>query len=191
MNLKDLTHDSHHSAQETVLGKAIMEGTITPFQYYIWLSVQSYIHAIIDEEMPYYCRRGAEFNLDLLDLLYSEKLSSEEMLKADEILEPAITKINNYLILDDVDGFTLFVTPELMMGAGYIMLGAHLMGGPKNKKHLEAAGYVCNHLSYRDGDRQLAREFLFKLRNIPKLADHANGFFKMVRDIMETIHSEQ
>jgi len=102
--------------------------------------------------------------------------------------------INNFISMLNDFFYGVFNLPttefnkiERCMGAAYIMLGAHLMGGPKNKKHLEAAGYKCSHLDYKEGNRQLAKEVLFSLRDKPKLADTANKFFYMMKDIMDKI----
>lgn len=182
-NLKDLTHDSHHSAQETVLGTAIMNGTITPKQYLSWLYLQSTIHNIIDPYFPAYCHRYGEINLDILELLSSSTLTLEERAEAQRTIANDIESIEDFLCYN----YCIDIDVETIFSAGYIMLGAHLMGGPKNKKHLESVGLPVNHLEFKDGQRQEAREVLFKLRNLPHLSTKANYFFSLVRDAMDNI----
>jgi hypothetical protein len=183
-NLKDLTHDSHHSAQDTTLGRAIMNNTITHKQYLSWLYLQSGIHASIDAFFPTCCHRYAEINLDILELLSSGMLSPEEKEEAILLVDKNKSFIVEFLDSYEFDDSTYL---ENAYAAGYIMLGAHLMGGPKNKKHLENSGFIANHLEFKDGQRQEAREVLFRLRNMPYLADRANNFFGLVRDLMDKI----
>jgi heme oxygenase len=99
------TRDLHHAVEQTAHGRAMADGTVSKQAWADWLEALATIHAHVDEWLPKLLRREDELIEDLVKLPPARTLHSIESFVAELWQE------------------------EMAVGAGYVLTGAHLMGG--------------------------------------------------------------
>jgi hypothetical protein len=75
-------------------------------------------------------------------------------------------------------------------GLCYVFTGAHLRGGPQNRRPLEEAGFPCRHLRFDREDAKKVDEYLKKLRKMPQFAEPAKEVFRNVLALMDDLANE-
>lgn len=103
------TRDLHHAVEQTPLGQAMANGTVTEDQYAAWLETMLTVHRVIDPYLPKPTWRCAQLRGDLVALGYNFH-------RPDHITE---------LVRHPCPLWSA----EEAAGACYVMIGAHLMGG--------------------------------------------------------------
>jgi hypothetical protein len=169
MNLYDATTEVHHDAESSDFGKLIKNGELTKQQYADWLFVQFTVHSVIDAYLPSAARRLPQLYLDMADLSEVAYKGSESLM---ELMKP----------LYEGEPTSLYVG-----GLCYVFTGAHLRGGPQNRKSLEKVGLPCRHLRFNPEDAKKADEYLKELRDMVQFAESAKEVFRKVLSVMDEI----
>ena len=169
MNLYDATTEVHHDAETSKFGELIKSGELTEQQYADWLFAQLTVHGVIDPYLPPGAHRAPQLYLDLCDLPGVAHRGSEAVV---ELMKPAY----------EGGPTSLYVG-----GLCYVFTGAHLRGGPQNRKSLEQVGFPCRHLRFSREAAKEADEYLKELREMTQFADPAKEVFKRVLRVMDVI----
>jgi len=171
MNRYELTTEVHHDAENTAFAKKLKALELTKQEYVDWLYVQYEVHLCIDPYLIPAAKRVPELYLDLNEL-WETKPRPLESLRA--LLSP-------------------FWANPMGMYTGslcYVLTGAHLRGGPQNRKSLEAAGLPCRHLRFERDDAAKASEYLKHLRELPQFSNTDIEVFRNVKNCMQEIVPE-
>jgi heme oxygenase len=159
--LWEKTRDLHHACEAHKVGAAMSRGT-PPIQWYSdWVYSLLVIHAFIDQHMPESTHRTEKLKQDLLELPNANYIKA-----AHAYVDTLSTKDENYI-----------------QGVGYVLLGAHLMGGEIMRRRLE--NYPTNHLTW--DDRKSALDVLTNLRNREESVDGAKSCFYALLSCMDEI----
>ena len=159
-NLRESTKNLHHAAEQTPLGAAMAQGSISEQWWADWLSALYTIHSTIDYFLPVELRRTHELVQDLFEL---------------NVQPRPLHKPSEYI---------LYMNIEDIEGATYVFTGAHLMGGAITAKAI-GDRLPKNHLLW--DDRKKVIELWSPLRDRIDLEESANKAFKAVIDICDEI----
>jgi len=160
--LWEATRDLHHACEQHPVGAAMASGSPPPEWYADWLGALEAIHRVVDPDLGDTLWRADRLGADTRQL--------------------GITPMNLQATQQYVD--ILQADPMARAGAGYVLTGAHLMGGEIMRRRL--AGFPTAHLEW--DDRQAALAGLKKLREAEGVADSARACFQALLRIMDEIH---
>jgi hypothetical protein len=139
-----------------------MSSGTPPIQWYAdWVYSLKVIHEFIDQQFPESTHRTLKLHEDLTHLPEPNYIN-----QAHEYVE----------ILKNQD-------ESFIIGAGYVLLGAHLMGGEIMRRRL--VNYPTNHLTW--DDRKEALEVLTQLRNREDAVEGAKSCFQALLSCMDEI----
>ena len=158
--LWEATRDLHHACEAHPVGAAMSSGK-PPMQWYAdWLSALYTIHWELDKHIPSSIHRTERIQKDLTDTNCPVTLIKEANRFANSLL-----------------------TEKDIVGAAYVLTGAHLMGGEIMRRRLE--GYPTSHLEW--DDRKEALSELMKFRERDDVAEQAKNCFQALLNIMDEI----
>jgi heme oxygenase len=153
------TRDLHHACEKHEVGAAMATGS-PPMQWYCdWLNALLIIHQHID---PFSIKEIGRVNRLERDIL--ELVQPNDSYAANKYIESLKTK-------------------EDILGATYVLLGAHLMGGEVMRRRL--VGYPTSHLEW--DDRKIALEELTKIKQEENLSTPARKCFQALLQVMDEI----
>jgi hypothetical protein len=157
------TRDLHHACEQHPVGAAMASGS-PPMQWYAdWLFSLYILHLNIDPYIPNCLHRA--------DRLCEDIISTQ-------------TKVN--LILSAIEYSNSIVDEKDIVGAAYVLTGAHLMGGEIMRKRL--INYPTSHLEWND--RKIAVAELTKFREREDVAEQAKNCFAALLRIMDEIEKK-
>lgn len=154
------TRDQHHACEQHEVGAALATGTPPWMWYAAWLKALHQLHVKIDPSLPTALHRADALKQDL---------------KACNLKVPKLQAANKYI-------HTLTTEPAIA-GAGYVLTGAHLMGGEIMRRRLQ--DYPTQHLTWTD--RAEALTLLQPLRARVDVAQEARACFTALLAIMDEI----
>ena len=156
------TRDLHHACEAHPVGAAMASGT-PPIEWYTaWIQALRQIHAVVDLSIPLSLGRVSKLDQDL------------------EALESSIKPI------EAADAYTSTLTNDLAIaGAGYVLTGAHLMGGEIMRRRLQ--DYPTHHLEW--DDRKVGLVGLQQLRDTPNITEQARACFSALLSCMDEIQA--
>lgn len=158
--LWEATRDLHHACEQHPVGAAMASGTPPVRWYAQWLGSLYVIHSVVDQYLPACTGRLAPLAKDIAALQGSPTYA----LPAAE--------------------YAASLRPDhSVMGAGYVLLGAHLMGGEVMRRRLE--GFPTAHLEW--DDRRAALAELMVIREQAELAEPARACFSALLATMDEI----
>lgn len=159
--LWEKTRELHHACEDHIVGAAMSLGT-PPVQWYAdWVYSLKVIHEFIDTQMPECTKRADRLALDLEQLVTANHIKA-----AHSYVELLKDKDDNYI-----------------QGVGYVLLGAHLMGGEIMRRRL--INFPTNHLTW--DDRKEALDVLMSLRDREESVDGAKSCFYALLSCMDEI----
>ena len=165
MDLRELTRELHHAAEQHPFGTKMSNGDVTTQEWADWVASLRCVHTVLDPNLPPSLDRRGELLLDLGLLLPDCGAPS---LAADRFAS-TLTK------------------PDRVIGAAYIFMGAHLRGGAVIRKRLEPKGLPCNHLRFAQAKE--ANDYIVALRDISHAAAGATAAFEAIIAIMDELAS--
>lgn len=154
------TRDLHHACEAHPVGAAMASG-MPPVSWYAgWLQALLQIHTVVDKNLPAELSRASNLKQDILELGFK----TQPILAADLYAK------------------TLVSTQDIA-GAGYVLTGAHLMGGEIMRRRLQ--NFPTNHLEWTD--RKAALQGLQQLRSTPDITEQARACFGALLSCMNEI----
>lgn len=158
--LWEKTRELHHACEAHPVGAAMASGK-PPMQWYAnWLSALYTIHWAIDPHIS--------------PLLHRSKQVQDDLTATD--CPVRIIRVAN-------DYANTLNTEKGIVGAAYVLTGAHLMGGEIMRRRL--VGYPTTHLEW--DDRKAAITELTKFREREDVAEEAKNCFEALLRIMDEI----
>jgi len=158
--LWEATRDLHHACEQHPVGATMASGTPPVTWYAMWINSLYVLHSVVDQHMPAVTRRMDQLLEDMAALEGTPKY-----------------------VLPAAQYATSLRSEEDVKGAGYVLLGAHLMGGEVMRRRL--SGFPTSHLQW--DDRRAALAELTELRDQSHLADPARACFAALLVIMDAI----
>lgn len=158
--LWEATRDLHHACEMHAVGGSMASGAPPRHWYAAWLEALHQIHSAIDQHLPEVVHRSEQLQSDILSM----GIDITQSKAAAEYVKSLKNK-------DDI------------IGAGYVLTGAHLMGGEIMRRRLN--GFPTNHLTW--DDRKAALAVLQELRSHDNLTDAARACFTALLKIMDEI----
>ena len=158
--LWEATRDMHHACEAHAVGAAMAAGNPPRQWYAAWLTALHQIHSALDASLPEPLRRVDLLALDLVAM----SLPTAPLKAA-------------------ADYAAQLTTEAALAGAGYVLTGAHLMGGEIMRRRLE--GFPTQHLTWRD--RKLALVDLQAMRAREGIAPDALACFAALLAVMDEI----
>ena len=158
--LWEATRDLHHACEQHPVGAAMASGTPPVAWYAMWVNSLYVLHSVVDQHIPAVTRRMDQLLADMAALEGTPKYAL-----------PAAQYAASLRSEDSIKG------------AGYVLLGAHLMGGEVMRRRL--SGFPTTHLQW--DDRRAALAELTELRDQPHLAQPARACFAALLAIMDAI----
>jgi heme oxygenase len=128
--------------------------------YRAWLQVLLQLHEVVDQHLPSTVHRVERIKADIATL---------------NIEVTSIKAAENYI--------NTLTNSTAIVGAAYVLTGAHLMGGEIMRRRLE--GFPTEHLSW--DSRPEALKCLTQLRESPDVIQPARDCFKALLDSMDEI----
>lgn len=165
MDLRELTRELHHAAEQHPFGTKMSNGDVTNQEWADWVASLRHIHTKLDPNLPPCLDRRGELLLDLGLLLPVDGHRAFAAIKFADTL----------------------TTPDRVIGAAYIFMGAHLRGGAVIRKRLEPKGLPCNHLRFSQAKE--ANDYIVALRDISHAAAGATAAFRAIIEIMDELAS--
>jgi heme oxygenase len=156
------TRDLHHAVEQTALGRSMADGTVSAQAWADWLDVLLRLHEEVDEWMPPVLRRAEAVLEDLMELPAARRVDSADLFIAKTWCE------------------------RTAIGAGYVVVGAHLMGGAIIAKKI-GGRLPTRHLQW--GDRKAALLAFKPLRHRADCTDGAVGCFEALLDVCRAIEA--
>ena len=163
MDLRELTRELHHAAEQHPFGTKMSNGDVTNQEWADWLASLRQVHTVLDANLPPSLDRRGELLLDLGLLL---PVYGSPTFAADKFA-------------------STLTTPDRIIGAAYIFMGAHLRGGAVIRKRLEPKGLPCNHLRFSQAKE--ANDYIVALRDISHAAAGATAAFRAIIEIMDEL----
>jgi hypothetical protein len=160
--LWEATRDLHHACEAHPVGAAMATGKPPAHWYAAWVQALLRIHTRLDPSLPLVVHRCAGLQADLDALGIDVPESAAALAYADTLTDEVA-----------------------LAGAGYVLTGAHLMGGEIMRRRLE--GYPTRHLVWEDRKAALAE--LGLLRQRPDIVAAARACFGGLLAIMDEIHA--
>ena len=160
--LWEATRDMHHACEAHAVGAAMASGNPPRAWYAAWLKALHQIHTVVDASLAEPLRR--------VDLLAEDLQACAEPvapLRAAEVYAGQL------------------VSPSALAGAGYVLTGAHLMGGEIMRRRLQ--GFPTAHLTW--ADRAQALGLLHALRAQEGIAPDARACFSALLAVMDEIEA--
>lgn len=164
MQLWQQTRDLHHACEAHPVGAAMASGTPPRHWYAAWLDTLHQIHAAIDPHLPEAAHRAARVRADM-DAMGFEIPHTEAAARYVETL----------------------TDERAIAGAGYVLTGAHLMGGEIMRRRLD--GFPTQHLEW--DDRKAALAVLQGFRDRDDLVSAARACFGALLASMDEIHARE
>jgi len=161
MTLWQATRDLHHACEQHPIGASMAAGSPPAVWYANWLQVLLQLHTVVDPHLDPIVHRTTRVLRDLNALGIPTKT-----IKAAEHYTNTLTNTIN------------------ITGAGYVLTGAHLMGGEIMRRRLQ--GYPTEHLCWQD--RKQALKCLDVLRASEGVAEPARLCFQALLDSMDEIY---
>lgn len=167
--LWEATRDLHHKAEGHPLAKRMVDGSITAQEWADWLHAHWLIHQAIDPHLPAHVRRTDALARDLLELLP---------------IQPHSSRV--------AEGFArALVTPTLIFGSAYLLVGAHRRGGQVIERAMREKGVKlpANHIVF--DDPPAAELFVRDMRERVEIAEGARRAFEVLYLVMEEIEGRR
>jgi hypothetical protein len=158
--LWNATRDLHHACEQHPVGGVMAVGKPPAIWYAAWLQVLLQLHEVVDQYLPETVHRVERIKTDINTLGITV-----EPIKAAKSYANTLTN------------------STAIVGAAYVLTGAHLMGGEIMRRRLE--GFPTEHLSW--DSRPEALKCLTKLRESPDVIQPARDCFKALLDSMDEI----
>ena len=162
--LWETTRDLHHACEQHPVGQRMMKGEVTDQEWADWLYAFDIIHSTVDMHLPSNMWRWAKLNKDFAALKergVTPNKSKAAVEYADSLLRRP---------LNDV------------LGAAYVLHGAHRRGGQVLKKIVDKP---CHHVEYDNS--QEAEAFVKMLSEKEELTDAARECFGVLLKVMDEI----
>lgn len=167
MSLYEETRELHHACEKHPLGQLMVKGMITPQQWASWLSALWDIHEVIDQILPRHMHRGPLFHADFA-MLYEDFRVNPDNSKAARAFAIRLEDENE------------------MMGACYVLHGAHRRGGRAMQPVVTKAGLPCCHLFY--ADPKAAETMIVSMRGRSELVQPATNTFSALLRVMDEVY---
>ena len=158
--LWNATRDLHHACEQHPVGGVMAIGKPPAIWYRAWLQVLLQLHEVVDQHLPSTVHRVERIKADIATL---------------NIEVTSIKAAENYA--------NTLTNSTAIVGAAYVLTGAHLMGGEIMRRRLE--GFPTEHLSW--DSRPEALKCLTQLRESPDVIQPARDCFKALLDSMDEI----
>ena len=158
--LWNATRDLHHACEQHPVGGVMAIGKPPAIWYRAWLQVLLQLHEVVDQHLPSTVHRVERIKADIATL---------------NIEVTSIKAAENYI--------NTLTNSTAIVGAAYVLTGAHLMGGEIMRRRLE--GFPTEHLSW--DSRPEALKCLTQLRESPDVIQPARDCFKALLDSMDEI----
>ena len=158
--LWNATRDLHHACEQHPVGGVMAVGKPPLIWYRAWLQVLLQLHEVVDKYLPSTVHRVDRIKADIATLGID--------------IQPIKTA--------DIYASTL-TNSTAIVGAAYVLTGAHLMGGEIMRRRLE--GFPTEHLLW--DSRPEALKCLTVLRESPEVIQPARDCFQALLDSMDEI----
>jgi len=158
--LWNATRDLHHACEQHLVGGVMAVGKPPAIWYRAWLQVLLQLHEVVDQHLPETVHRVWRIKADIDALGITV-----EPIKAAKSYADTLTN------------------STAIIGAAYVLTGAHLMGGEIMRRRLE--GFPTEHLCW--DSRPEALKCLTQLRESPDVIQPARDCFKALLDSMDEI----
>ena len=166
--LWEATREWHHACEEHSIGQLMTKGQITPQQWADWLYGFYEIHVAVDRKLNTNMDRRDKFQKDF-DYLY-------EQYGVRPSFSAAASKFRDELLVG---------SEKDLMGAAYVIHGAHRRGGAMLRKKMEQLGLPCLHTLY--DDPKDAEAFVKKVSEDVSLSEAAVKCFETLYEVMNEI----
>jgi hypothetical protein len=163
MSLYENTRHLHHACEQHPVGQAMVNATITPQMWCDWLGALRVLHTAIDPHLPPYAQVSGELTLDLIDLL--------------PLVPHPVPPARRFA--------RQLVTPDIIGGAAYVLVGAHRRGGRVTEKRFKEAGLALptRHVRFFAADE--AEAMVKWLRDKTELTQAACATFECLLECMD------
>lgn len=169
MSLYLATRELHHACEQHPLGQRMSAGTISAQEWADWLMAFRAIHAAIDPHLPAHLARVALLDADLAAMRGMFEVDARLPASAGGFgrdLHQAAARAGQSDIAS--------TAPEVL-GAAYVLHGAHRRGGQVLTRTLAQRGFASAHVVYPMPAE--AEAFVKGLRDVEHLAPHARAAF--------------
>jgi hypothetical protein len=171
MTLYAATKPQHHACERHPFGTRLSKGEVTPGEYGRWLASLEAMHSVADMECPRSMSRAAGFVADRHALLANPQGAWVPAKAAAAWRDTAWT--------------ANLIGNEPMLGAAYVLHGAHRTGGQIMRPIMTAKGMPTWHLYYPD--MREAKRFVDDLRAREDLKQYARRTFDVLLACMDEI----
>jgi hypothetical protein len=162
------TRDLHHAVEQTALGRAMADGSVSEQDWADWLLALFIIHSFVDKKAPPVLRRTVQVRRDI-EFMQERGVWST--------VTSAPWKFTQGL-QDDND----------FEGAIYVLAGAHVMGGALIRKRI-GDRLPSEHLFFDEDARRGAVAEVRLFRDRPELAQGARNCFQALLDTAREIEA--
>ena len=163
-SLSELTRELHHACEAHPIGQAMVSGSIQPGQWADWLWAMRAIHMVVDSQLPGHMDRVAPLSADLA-LLPRANPSRAALRFAADLAGPF----------------------SGVVGAAYVLHGAHRSGGRVLAPKMAKLGLPTNHTSYIEP--HAVRRWLDQARARADMADQARATFECLLAVLGEIEA--
>jgi hypothetical protein len=174
MSLYLATRELHHACEQHPLGQRMSAGTISAQEWADWLMAFRAIHGAIDPHLPALLARVALLDADLAAMRAMFGVAARLPAPAERFAQG----------ISDAAGEGEF-TPPAVLGAAYVLHGAHRRGGQVLARLMGGIGYASAHVIYPMP--AAAEAFVKGLRDAEHLASHARATFAALLAVMDDI----
>lgn len=154
------TRDLHHACEQNPVGAAMASGTPPQEWYAGWLQTLVQLHTAIDPQLPQTVHRASRVAHDLQQTGIKTSLNAATKKYTDSL-----------------------TNSKRVLAAGYVLTGAHLMGGEIMRRRLQ--GYPTTHLEW--DDRKKALVCMQELRDTPDIVQETRDCFSALLASMDEI----
>lgn len=158
--LYDATKDMHHACEQHPVGQRMSKGNVTPQEWADWLAAFRTLHGAIDMTLPAHMSRDFVLTADLSVLP-----------------EPRPS--------DAARRFAISLLGHEVVGAAYVLHGAHRSGGRVMAPKMAKRGFPTLHTVYRDPDA--AKAWINDARDRSDMAQQARDTFGCLLAVMDEI----
>lgn len=160
MTLFNATRHLHHACEEHPVGARMANGTCTPQEWADWLWAFRELHRVVDTTLPPHMVREQVLTADLSVLPEANP-------------SPAAIR------------FALSLLGVEVVGAAYVLHGAHRSGGRVMAPKMAKRGFPTLHTCYRDATA--VREWIDSVRGEMSASDQASATFGCLLEVMGEI----
>jgi len=179
-NLKELTLENHRRTERSAFLRRILKKTITPYQYYLYLSNQFLMYSILEDQAD---NLGIFDTMEVIKRTNNMRQDLEELEQDYGFETPVVTdatqRYYEYVLNDIADDYIK------IMAHVYVRHMGDLYGGQVIKKLVPGSG---NHYKFEGDIDALKAKFRIKLNDT--LVDEARVCFDMIGTFLEELEMQ-